>query len=397
MEKHPHNHGEPGWHDGHHHEHHDCHPHSRHAPDCDDQLPLFSTVGRGIKGDTYRVTVIRQDSDEMYIKGEGFDQATKEWYDDWESNNLSGGELLPIEYNYRPFSDPPTFTMTFKYRHPSIPGKEGSPYEEWSHTTNAIPYYPNEADANNLIGSGVANLYVRDGVTSPWVQVERHGMEPPDIVDSSDGRWGQINWPEGYEPKDFRTPGPNEKWAATITFGIGGDIEIPNLDNLAKILGWSKEKLINVVNGVPGAMDGSDNVRDFILDQIGPIPGLPAEGGTTNVKVYIDNQVSSLNQRITNLEQTVEGLRQTVTNLQQTINNMGGKYDRALADILSKIYGGPTLNADGTVNWNTPTTAKIAVGNMNVFSGGSGENESLAPNFIRTDATADSENDVWVK
>ena len=45
-----------------HHHHHHAGP-DRGAPDCFDQIPVFSHVGRGIQGDSYKVDIQDEDSD----------------------------------------------------------------------------------------------------------------------------------------------------------------------------------------------------------------------------------------------------------------------------------------------------------------------------------------------
>lgn len=45
----------------------------------------------------------------------------------------------------------------------------------------------------------------------------------------------------------------------------------------------------------------------------------------------------------------------------------------AIASILNKIYKGGTLNSDGSITW--PTTDKIAIGNLNIYSGSNFENK----------------------
>lgn len=386
----------------------------RPADCCEDQIPVTSHIGRGLQGDSYRVVVTRQDSDEMYIRGERYDEATRTWHREWESNNLSGGELLPVEYNYRPYTDPPTFTMTFKYRHPSTPGADGSPYQEWSHTTNAIPYYPLEEDANNLIGSGLANLYLRQDKASPWVDLERHGSEPPSEVTDSKGRWGQLNWPIDYEPKDFRTPDPDEKWSATITFGIDGDIKIPNYDELSKIIGITVEQMYQIINGdkniikPPGDGPSGDNLYDYINKRdewyndhvhtdmgfgnslIGDTPGSlvpafnpdfrPKRPLPFTIKNYIEFlNGSNLDYTDEQIEELKQWVQEQIDNIYQTIEQNNSMYDSVITSILQKIQGNNTYNSTTKVITWDPSypDSKVPVGNINVTSGGPTGNNGL--------------------
>lgn len=339
---------------------------------CDDQLPTFSTMGRGIKGDGYEVRIKAPDTiSATYLEGWSFDEATKEYTKEWESENINGGHLSCF-YNLRPYSIPQCFTMTFVYRRDDRP--------QWSWTTPAIPYvWDSDGDGNpdtdEIVGSGVGNLWIKEGPGKPWKE--------------------KLVFPNGTTAADFNAPGPEETWSGNIVFGFGGDVPLPNLDDIAKILGWSRANLENLLSGQAGQLSGSDNVKDYIDDQntaqttailkhvhddLGFTTGnLPGDGGSTSVKKYIDDQIAKLNTDLTNKINTA------VTNLTELINAQGTKDAKTFTDILAKIYLGGTRNANGSITW--PTTDKIGIGNMNLYAGGSA-------NYIKTDA--DGENDVQV-
>lgn len=296
------------------------------APECDDQLPLISRVGRGIKGDSYKVEIASDAKCETILQGLSYDSATKEWKSEWLSENINGG-CLSYQYNLRPFTVPQTFTITFIYRRPGR--------EEWSWTTPAIPYVWSASDTgepedpDKIVGSGVATLYIKTVGDDEWVE--------------------KLTYPAGTGPKDYNTPGPMEPWTVNLSFGIGGDIEIPSLDDLAKVLGITVEQIKQIISGGTGAIDGSDNIKDYIddhdkgvLDHVHEDLGfddgfLPGDGGDTSVKEYIDQ------------------LQDKVTNLTNTLN-----------DILNKIYGGGEIGEDGHIEW--PSTGKIPVADLNIFA-----------------------------
>lgn len=125
---------------------------------CDDQLPVFSRVGRGIKGNSSKVEIASDSKCETKLKGMTYDEATKTWSSDWVSENINGG-CLSYQYNLRPFTIPQTFTITFIYRRPGR--------DEWSWTTPAIPYIwqtgddGQPTDPDHMVGSGVATLYIK--------------------------------------------------------------------------------------------------------------------------------------------------------------------------------------------------------------------------------------------
>ena len=301
----------------------------RQAELCDDQLPVIARVGRGIKGDGYKVVISDPDTNcETHLEGMSYDEATKLWTSEWLSENINGG-CLSYQYKLRPYANPATFTMTFIYRRPGRP--------EWSWTTPSIPYVWNvdddggRTDPDAIVGSGVATIFLRSGAGNPWVE--------------------KLVYPDGTTREDYNAPAQGEAWTSNITFGYGGDVEVPNLDDIAKIIGVPKDTIVNILNSVPGALAGSDNVKD-----------------------YIDDRVTELNNRIT----------QVSTDLTDLINDLGTKNANTLADILTKIYLGGTINSStGAITW--PTADKIALGNINVYSGGSA-------GFIKTHA--DGENDL---
>ena len=312
----------------------------RQAELCDDQLPVIARVGRGIKGDGYKVVISDPDTNcETHLEGMSYDEATKLWTSEWLSEYINGG-CLSYQYKLRPYANPATFTMTFIYRRPGRP--------EWSWTTPSIPYVWNvdddggRTDPDAIVGSGVATIFLRSGASNPWVE--------------------KLVYPDGTTREDYNAPAQGEAWTSNITFGYGGDVEVPNLDDIAKIIGVPKDTIVNILNSVPGALAGSDNVKD-----------------------YIDDRVTEINNRITQVSTELNNrITQVSTDLTDLINALGTKNAKTLADILTKIYLGGTINSStGAITW--PTADKIALGNINVYSGGSA-------GFIKTHA--DGENDL---
>lgn len=346
-----------------------CHIHPAHpvnpdrgAPGCDDQLPLISRVGRGIHGDGYKVEIDDPDSvSETHLHGYEIDGATGEVKSDWVSENINGGHLS-YQYVLRPYTIPQTFTITFVYKRPGRP--------EWSWTTPAIPYVwtidedGNKDQGDGIVGSGVATLFVKKTTDAAWKEM--------------------LLYPEGTNREDFNAPEAEEPWTVNLTFGVGGDIDVPNIDDIAKILGITVEDIKNIIAGNTVTINGIDasNIIDYVDKQDANLskhihkdlgfnePGHPdsgAFGGHDNVKEYID------------------ALGDKVDENDTFVRN-------ALADILAKFYGGGTLGEDGHVTWGD--SGKAAVGNMNVYAGGA---DASAPNAIRTRPdSAGNENDVEV-
>lgn len=360
----------------------------RRADHCDDQLPLFSSVGRGIKGDDSRIVIADPDTEcETHLKGLHVDNATGVVSTDWISENINGGRLM-YQYNLRPYTIPRTFTITFKYKRPGR--------KEWSWTTPAIPYIwtvDNEDGTvsekpEHIVGSGVATIFLRTKHTEDWVE--------------------KLVYPEGFDRDDFNAPEPEEAWSANIVFGYGGDVEVPDFDDIAKIIGITKQDVFNILEDNSITIDGYtvENIVDYIMkvedhihkDQgfgddtlVGDDPtsvlptsqfpnGVSYDGTTyTNpmagkpytIKNYIDYKVWEAK---LDLLQKMEVQRQANN---QYFNNIYG----LINDIVSHISGA-SLTSDSTAPASTTAdknkkivwpsepsnTAKIPMGNINVLS-----------------------------
>ena len=318
----------------------------RFAHETDDQLAIFSHVGRGPKGDSYKVTIDDPDSkSETHLHGWYKDEVTGEMHSDWISENINGGHLM-YQYNLRPYTIPRTFTITFIYRRPGRP--------EWSWTTPAIPYIWSldaagrpETDPDHIIGCGIATLFLRSSKDEPW-DIEKHE---------------RLVYPDETTREDFNAPNPEEGWTVNITFGHGGDIDVPNFDDLSKILGTTKQQLYDILEDKTFIIDGIEaaNIIDYInkcdqrdmkhlhLDMgwgedtlIGcdPDSKIPGTDIPYTIKNYIDYKLSQL-----------------------LANTIG--------DILNKIYGNNTIDPDtGEISWGTPDDLKIPTGNINLYSAG---------------------------
>lgn len=95
---------------------------------------------------------------------------------------------------------------------------------------------------------------------------------------------------------------------------------------------------------------------------------------------------------ITSLQKTVSSLQTTLSSLQNTVTQNNTKLNQAISSIVNKVYGGGTFDGNtGSITW--PNTAKIPVGNLNIYSaGGSGNTFN---NAIRSRA-GDTDGDIKV-
>ena len=353
-------HHHPGC-DNEHHKHH--HHWDHHAPECDDQLPMLAHAGRGIKGDGFVVRISDPDTcQETYLEGFSYDEATKTFHKEWTSENINGGELSH-QYNLRPFTDPKTFTETWIYRRPGRC--------EWSWTTPAIPYiwtYNKDGQLDDspdhVVGSGVATIFVRASKNEAW-DIKKHE---------------RLIYPSGTTRKDFNAPEPNDAWTSMITFGYGGDVELPNFDDIAKIVGCTKGDIFNILqdNSVTWGGIEANNIIDYInkcdkrdLDHIHKDLGFNstgheatgAFGGEDTVKKYIDKKI--------------KGLQDDLDAANKYIQNLYGLID----DLISHIYGASKTEVSSgsassstvpsgkgwKITWNPD--AKIPQGTLNVYGG----------------------------
>lgn len=237
----------------------------RPAPCCDDQLPLIARAGRGLRGDGY-VVRIKQDSDcETYLEGLVYDPASKTYTSDWISENINGGKMM-YQYNLRPYTNPQTFTITFRVKRPNRP--------EWVWTTPAIPYIwdadnDGKADVDGIVGVGVASLFLKKTTESKWNYP---------TVTYTDYKNGLMTWekhdklvyPDEWTREMLNAPTPGDPYSVNINYGIGGDLDAPNVDDIAKLLGITVE-----------------NVRKIIAESPVPTHTIPDD----NLKSYIDNMV----------------------------------------------------------------------------------------------------------
>lgn len=256
-------------------------PHHRHmlhhcAPECDDQLPVFSGVGRGLRGDSARV-VIRSDEDaETYLEGLTYDAATNTWSTEWISENINGGQLM-YQYNLRPYTVPQTFTITFRYKRPN------RSKSEWVWTTPAIPYIWDAdddglADVDEIVGTGVATLFLKKTTEPTWIT---SNLPTSHEIDETTDRQEKLLYPDDWTRDMFNAPIPGDPWTVNLQYGIGGDIDAPNIDDLAKILGVSVPFLRRLVNE-----------RD--LPATSETFGNKPNGDPMNTKEYIDKQNEDL-------------------------------------------------------------------------------------------------------
>lgn len=324
------------------------------AHDCDDQLPLISRVGRGIKGDSFKVGIASDSDCETLLEGSYFDQAGKEWHSSWISENVNGG-CLTYQYNLRPFTVPQTFTITFIYRRPGR--------SEWSWTTPAIPYVWSSSetgepeDPDHIVGSGVATVYIKKTTDSEWTD--------------------KLVYPDGTGPDDYNTPDAEKAWTVNLSFGIGGDVEVPNIDDIAKIIGITVDDVYKIIDGDTVTINGVDagNLIDYIDKQ-----------DDLHLEDALDHLHGDLGFNETGHPDT--GAFDGYNTVKEYIDANSAFARNAINDILAKIFGGGSIGEDGHITW--PNTSKIPVADLNVFSN-SDPSDSTYTDAIRSRSLSDDD------
>lgn len=401
---------------------HDLH---RVAPECDDQLAVFSTVGRGLRGDS-AIVRIKSDTDaETYLEGLVYDAATNEYSTEWVSENINGGQLM-YQYNLRPFANPQTFTITFNYRRPN------RSESEWSWTTPAIPYMwdadgDGTADIDDIVGAGVATLFLKKTTEPTWnyptVTVSDYagGLMTPEKHD-------KLIYPDNWTREALNAPEPGDAWSVNLQYGIGGDIDAPNVDDLAKVLGITVQQLRNIIGDQTGQIVGDgiegDNVKDYIddlnshiHDDMGFDDHLIRDDDDVvrnTIKKYIDgarfdlyknlgvvdpsdtdaekyDEVADISLPYTQKHGADAGTTVNYPTLKQYIDARCDDLEEgllgSLQEIVNHVVGGGTVNPDGSITWNT--AGNIAVGNINLYSG-----DDSGDHIIRTHTGSYADDDL---
>lgn len=352
-------------------------PPDRHADDCDDQLPLISHVGRGVKGDSGRLEV-KNGRVDTHLVGGFVDNADGTFHTEWISDNINGGELR-YQYNLNPFTIPRTFTITFIYTR----GHEGDDnFADWSWTSPAIPYIWRVVDEDgneheqpdHIVGSGVATIFAKT-VHDEWDIAAHEKLHYP--IDSTTG--------EPFDRSYFNSPEPEQPWSATITFGHGGDIDVPDFDDIAKIIGVTKEDIYNILEDNSVTINGieASNLIEYIdkcdardLEHVHKDLGFNDpdhnENGSFGPHPLTEDSYDTVKEYVDAGDQFIYDLITAPGGINQKINNI---YN-ILQQLVSAVYGASLQDTedeppvtDSMKKIVLPNGVKIPTGNINVFSG----------------------------
>lgn len=382
----PHDHPPYDNHCPHHHHHDHC------VPDCDDQLPIISRVGRGLKGDDVTAQLVTDEDGHIHLEIYQTDNASGETTKIYDA--IVDGGKLRYYYNLEPFNDPATFTITWVY-------DNADPEKSWSWTTPAIPYIWTADQAGGLqpddvVGSGVGSIFIRK-TSESW---ELPPATPHSEAEANDLQ-EKLIYPTGWDRDEFNAPNPTDPWSVNLSYGVGGDIDAPNIDDISKIIGVSPDYIRDIVDQKDIPQTGTDfgtdpsgdpyNVKEYIdlLDEhihedmgFGDILINDGDNDTqtpkrNTIKKWFDWLLGKLGFGDT-FNTCVDGQGNPIT-VKQYIDagddDLKDYIDNAIGDILDKIVHGNTphtMAADGHINWAAPVndaTANpmIPAGNLNLY------------------------------
>lgn len=269
---------------------HDCEKHIRkdfRAAECDDQLEFTARVGRGVKGDSYKVEVEDDPKGQATttLHGYTFDETFKDWIKVWDSENINGGRLyLSEKININ--DEPRSFTLTFIYKRPGR--------QDWHLVTPAIPYLHDHPRR----GSDVADVMLMDH--SKCKDTGECDMWKDPLVYDQDLPREDFNAPNppGGKSKVSDTPVEHkgDVWGAFL--------DVAEFNELAKILGWTYEDLVKSINVETGRFTKplkgkkyTDVEADDVLDFI--------ETLVKKIEIYFEDKIAELRTRMQHLEAIV--------------------------------------------------------------------------------------------
>lgn len=278
---HPHHHHHPLHHS------HDFYPMLHKCADvCDDQLPLFSQVGRGLRGDGYRIDKVIDEDNQTILQGVIVDPHTGEETVHWRTGNINGGKLTVTE-SRNPATNPKTFTLTFTLDRPDDPEDRG-----WTFTTPAIPYVWDQPS------TFISTLFLKPKGNPQWTDV--HPTTTPHSIEGADGTIHTIEkliYPGGVTRQDAHAPDPGDPNTVNLTYGKGGDIDCPTTAETAADIATAKNQAVAAANshlhkdlfgeGVSG--------RDYTqtITSLGLMPLNGDQGGTKSVWDWIQYAIKA--------------------------------------------------------------------------------------------------------
>lgn len=104
---------------------------------------------------------------------------------------------------------------------------------------------------------------------------------------------------------------------------------------------------------------------------------------------WTNDNISSINSNLTN---RINSLQSSVNSSISNLQTASTKHDNTLKAIIAKVWGGATINSDGTVDWGKGNNSwqKIPIADLNIFSTSSVDDNTVA-NSIRSRSLHDDD------
>ena len=144
-------------------------------------------------------------------------------------------------------------------------------------------------------------------------------------------------------------------------------------------------------------MTGAENRIETLDDTVGQHGDAIAALQTSvqNLTTSVTNLEADLSALEAKHDADISRLDGRITALANQVTQLSTKTSKTLADILAKIYGGGTVDANtGAVTWGSGTTP-IPVSTINIFSSDANPNPASSAGLIAHAGVSD--NDLWQK
>ena len=277
------------------------HPHFDMGCDCaDDQIPVFSKVGRGLRGDSAKLELVEDGDLNTYVRGLTYDAATGGWSTEWTSGNINAGKVS-MSYMFFPNDDPKTFTMTFRLERPGR--------QMWEWTTPRIPYTWDEAGHDPISAGPSRGLFVKHiDPASDWFDKMTlpEGMTP----EQREGIGAPLNWNHDSSALPFSQATP---YVNTLTWGVHpqfegdvdntlhGDIPVLRDEQEARIIGITEEALHRLLTQDPEQLPLEDDLSYTYS-------GIPVTIVGDTILELFKNTADDIYSRIGSIETGIGGL-----------------------------------------------------------------------------------------
>jgi hypothetical protein len=233
------------------------------ASRCDDQLPIFSRVGRGLKGDSLSARFETSADGYTYLVV----TTTTAEGDKVENRQRVDGGKLRCYYAYQGSTDPTTFTLTFTY-------DSSDSDSSWSFTTPAIPYLAGDYDWSSFQNHRIYSSYELAKIL---------GVDPDYLNSLAEVEFLPIEDLDGLNVKQYIDAQDNDL-----------QTQITALNDYVQTLdpeGNPYEGLSGVISVEDGVLDNADatDITDLLVSTPVPMAYRDQDGDLIDVSSYLTN------------------------------------------------------------------------------------------------------------